>query len=76
MRAHTVQRDQFDAALLRMVNDEVEDGTPVLDPNRDYEDEYHHLSAQHNASTRSTPSTWIDRQGLTSGQLNRQPTWL
>jgi hypothetical protein len=53
MHALTVQRDHFDAALLRMVNDEAEDGTPVLDPNRDYEDEYHHLSAQHNAHNRA-----------------------
>jgi hypothetical protein len=53
MRALTVQRDQIDAALHRMVYDEAEDGTPVLDPNRDYEDEYHHLSAQLNAHNRA-----------------------
>jgi hypothetical protein len=55
----TAQRDRWDAGLHLMVHNEAADGFP-LDPNRDYESEYQHASAQLNECNRSLYTIYAD----------------
>jgi hypothetical protein len=73
MAALVVQRDQLDAELHRMVHNEAEDGTPTLDPNRDYEDDYRRLSAQLNDCNRSLYTIYAQYLDRPSRRFQQPP---